>query len=67
MKTLGIVIAVVCALVFVVIALTGIYVLGNKSAEKKVLNKNKKKKPSNSIPKPPPMKIKKGIYDDYCE
>ena len=56
-----------CALVFVVIALTGIYVLGNKSAEKKVLNKNKKKKPSNSIPKPPPMKIKKGIYDDYCE
>ena len=64
MKTLGIIVAVVCIVLFVAIAVTGFYVLWDKTAEKKKL---KKKKSSGSIPKPPPMKIKKGIYDDYCD
>ena len=65
MKTLGMIVAVVCIVLFVGIAVTGFYVLWGKAAERKT-RKNKKKQPSGSIPKPPPMKIKKGFYDDYC-
>lgn len=64
MKTLGIIVAGVCIVLFVIIAVTGFYVLWDKTAEKKT---SKKKKLSGSVPKPPPMKIKKGIYDNYCD
>ena len=66
MKTLGMIVAVVCIVLFVGIAVTGFYVLWGKAAERKT-HKNKEKKPSGTIPKPPPMKIKKGKYDDYCK